>query len=277
MSILRAIGGFFVRIGRWIKNTAWVQPLLIVGGIFAIIFSIPYISNWVSSWFEGDSAGLKYYNAHKVSLEGAQNDGNNKSDANALFTYMRNDLRTPEDAKRWGEKFFVIFAQDDCKACEDIYKGFSTLESEWGTGEFALPEGESDLKPFKLYSVFIDTEADVNDETKNLFKEYFFNEYDSDFEEISASMQESAYARNEGGSSYTKDLESVFDVDGFKSPTIFLFDPSYREGVANQLAVNEVLFAVGGKDDKSGAYPMARTLYDCWYHLDVFSNSYEAK
>ena len=40
MVVLRAIGNFFARIGRWIRDTAWVQPLLIVGGIFAIIFSM---------------------------------------------------------------------------------------------------------------------------------------------------------------------------------------------------------------------------------------------
>ena len=40
MVVLRAIGGFFARIGRWIKETAWIQPLLIVGAIFAVIFAI---------------------------------------------------------------------------------------------------------------------------------------------------------------------------------------------------------------------------------------------
>ena len=39
MKILKAIGAFFARIWRWIKETAWVQPLLIVGAIFAIIFA----------------------------------------------------------------------------------------------------------------------------------------------------------------------------------------------------------------------------------------------
>ena len=57
MKVLRAIGRFFARIGRWIRDTAWIQPLLIVGGIFGIIFSIPYITNWVKSWFaEGNAA-----------------------------------------------------------------------------------------------------------------------------------------------------------------------------------------------------------------------------
>ena len=51
MKILRAIGHFFAKIGRWIANTAWVQPLLIVGGIFAIIFSIPYIKRGFENLF----------------------------------------------------------------------------------------------------------------------------------------------------------------------------------------------------------------------------------
>ena len=37
MIILKAIGAFFVKIWRWIKDTAWVQPLLIVGAIFAAL------------------------------------------------------------------------------------------------------------------------------------------------------------------------------------------------------------------------------------------------
>ena len=44
MNILRKIATPFVAIWRWIKETAWVQPLLIVGIIFAIIFSIPSIT-----------------------------------------------------------------------------------------------------------------------------------------------------------------------------------------------------------------------------------------
>ena len=67
MKILKAIGGFFVKIWRWIKETAWVQPLLIVGAIFAIIFSIPYFTEWINSIGIGSE---NYYSAHKVSLEG---------------------------------------------------------------------------------------------------------------------------------------------------------------------------------------------------------------
>ena len=68
MLILKAIGSFFVKIWRWIKDTAWVQPILIVGGIFALIFSIPYISEWVSS-AAGKTEGT-FYNKYSLSLEG---------------------------------------------------------------------------------------------------------------------------------------------------------------------------------------------------------------
>ena len=67
MVVLRAIGKFFARIGRWIKETAWVQPLLIVGGIFAIIFSIPYIVKGVSSWFDQKgTASENFYSKFQV-------------------------------------------------------------------------------------------------------------------------------------------------------------------------------------------------------------------
>jgi len=98
MVVLRAISGFFVKIGRWIKETAWIQPLLIVGGIFAIIFSIPYISNWVSSWFTDSNAASGFYKDYKVSLEGADK---GTSDADDLFKYMASDEKSASDKAKW--------------------------------------------------------------------------------------------------------------------------------------------------------------------------------
>ena len=50
MKVLKILATPFIAIWRWIKETAWVQPLLIVGLIFGIIFSIPSITSWVKSW-----------------------------------------------------------------------------------------------------------------------------------------------------------------------------------------------------------------------------------
>jgi len=270
MVVLRAIGGFFVKIGRWIKETAWIQPLLIVGGIFAIIFSIPYISNWVSSWFTDSNAASGFYKDYKVSLEGADK---GTSEADDLFKYMANDEKSASDKAKWGEKFFVTFVQEDCAGCESIYKGFDVLESNWNKGEFAK-EGSSES--YKMYTIFIDTTDTIDDETQNLFQKYFFDRVDYQFEEIIGVMQESNYVKNlTSSTSYLSDLQTLDDSEKFASPTIFLYDPSY-EGNNTQLGVSEVLFTVSGKNNESGSYPIARTLFDCWYHQDIFAANYQA-
>ena len=71
MVVLRAIGGFFARIGRWIKETAWIQPLLIVGAIFAVIFSIPHIIKGVSSWFDESDSANKFLTRYRLDLKDA--------------------------------------------------------------------------------------------------------------------------------------------------------------------------------------------------------------
>ena len=85
MVVLRAIGSFFAKIGRWIRDTAWVQPLLIVGGIFAIIFSIPYITKWVKTWGDSTSAYQKYYNKTSLSLK---NVDEGESEVDGIFQYL---------------------------------------------------------------------------------------------------------------------------------------------------------------------------------------------
>ena len=275
MVILRAIGAFFVKIGRWIKDTAWVQPLLIVGGIFAIIFSIPYISTWVSSWFSSTNEATAFYNSYKVSLSGCQNDTPN-SDANKLFDYMANYTPANDkdaDHKKWGEKFFVVFVQESCAGCEEIYKGFEVLKNEWGTGTFTAPEGKKNDE-FKLYTIFIDSEETINNETKNLFTDYFFNDYDAYFEDIMGIMQENYYSKR-AGDTYQSDLKTLDNIDDFATPTVFLFDPNDGD-YQTQLGISEVLFTVKGKNGGSGIYPLAYTLYDAWYHQDIFGANYEA-
>ena len=85
MGILRAIGRFFAKIGRWIRDTAWVQPLLIVGGIFAIIFSIPYIVDGVKAALDSGNASETFYYNHRLSLNGSEKE---ESDADKLIDYI---------------------------------------------------------------------------------------------------------------------------------------------------------------------------------------------
>lgn len=62
---MKKIGNFFAKIGQgikkgflglisWIKNTAWIQPLLIVGLIFGVILSIKPFISWVGGVLNPD-------------------------------------------------------------------------------------------------------------------------------------------------------------------------------------------------------------------------------
>ena len=85
MKVLRAIGGFFAKIGRWIANTAWIQPLLIVGGIFAVIFSIPYIKTAIeNAQIDNTDYDYEYYKSFSLNLE----EGNR---ADKLLGYLENE------------------------------------------------------------------------------------------------------------------------------------------------------------------------------------------
>ena len=56
--VLFAIGRFFRNIWRYIMTNAWIQPILIVALIFAIIFGltgIPALIDEVKSWFDDTS------------------------------------------------------------------------------------------------------------------------------------------------------------------------------------------------------------------------------
>ena len=276
MFILRAIGNFFVRIGRWIKNTAWIQPLLIVGGIFAIIFSIPYISKWVGSWFTSDTASEKYYSSKKISLKKAE-DGN--SDVDKLFSYLA-DPENSENAKakaKYGDKFFVTLVQDGCAGCDDRYGGFKTLEENWNKGEFTGLDGS-----FKLFTIYVD---DLNDGGENLF-ENVYNRPDVQemFEKAIEGLQDQdkhPYARNStSSSSYASDLENLIIPDEITTPTTFLIDFTEKGQEhakwTSKNGIREVLFSFEGTDGNDD-YAKARTLRNAWTNEDNQNNVFSTK
>ena len=274
MFILRAIGNFFVRIGRWIKNTAWIQPLLIVGGIFGIIFSIPYITKWVGTWFDSDTDAEVYYKKHKLSLSKAEV---HDSKVDHLFDYLK-EGKDSSYASTFGDKFFVTFVQEGCSSCEERYGGFETLQENWGKGEFAGLDGS-----FKLYTIFVD---DENDDNEKLFKEVFERpEVMNIFETAAADLQVKdthPYALNcANSSSYGTDLENLTNADEISTPTTFLIDftdnaPSWT----TENGIREVLFSfesTGGNDN----YARARTLRNAWSNNmsdvnNIFTPSYKA-
>ena len=271
MKVLSAIGGFFARIGRWIKETAWIQPLLIVGAIFAVIFAIPHIIDGVKGWFDESDAANKYFAKYQLSLENADQ-GRGESEVDALFTKLekRDEAALKAD---YGERFFVAFVQEDNAACKDLYGGFKMFQDKWADkkeGEFKGLSGE-----FKLITVYTDSVSE-NDESVNLFNEVWSNHI-SFFEDFGRSeyLANTYYAKNNNyntdkyintfvGSSDTKSCPMT-------APLVMYFDfttDNPVQPVQSQriIGLSDVLFSVEGSSDLE----KARTLRNCWSHKDIF-------
>ena len=274
MIILKAIGSFFAKIGRWIKETAWVQPLLIVGAIFAVIFSIPHIVNWVSSWFASGNEYETFYGRYQVSLNGAVE---HKSDADKLMQYLENrnnGTATSDEINKYGDQFFLTFYQSGCSGCEDTFPGFETLQANFNSGEFTVKEMSTGYKSsteFKYFTIKVDESTDDELTGSETSFDKLFDNYPDFFEEAVTSVEDRPYYHKQGGSSstYASLLEDINDINSFQTPTTFMIDFNYPE--ASEYGIVDIIFNFDGKDNKTTATALARTLIDCWNHVGVFS------
>ena len=265
MAILRAIGRFFAKIGRWIRDTAWVQPLLIVGAIFGLIFSIPQIVKFFNGINSNKgSEAVRWYTKNSISLNGAEN---NKSEVDELFAKIIDG--TAKD--KYGEKFFLSFVKKDCAVCEEQYKGYKILTSNWGKGEFSDVKNEK----FKIITVFIDKDKKIDDEYENLFK-YVWSNNTYLFENFTENYETSEYAQYKEYTSGCTSFANLYDSDSdgnfkIESPTTFLFDYTGSQWSWNGNSItglSEIMFSFPGEDETA----KARTLHDCWTHKGVFAD-----
>ena len=288
MKVLRAIGGFFAKIGRWIRDTAWVQPLLIVGGIFAIIFAIPSITKWVQSWFTSGDAATSFYKKNGyMSLTNGKADGTD-SDAYKLLSFIFADDadKSQADYNKYGDKFFVTFVEEGNATCESVYMGWEAAKKNWGSTAGFKEVKDKDgntvgtAGEFKLYTIFID---EVNDDDEKVFWKLMDNQFASEFAELS--ILENPYKANNSSISYESIANSgSTDISGsatFSSPTTLLFDKEFasKATVANGYSqindnykVAEIIFDVADKGSTGTNIGLARTIWDCWNHIGQFDN-----
>lgn len=291
--VLRAIGGFFAKIGRWIANTAWVQPLLIVGGIFAVIFSIPYIKSGIEGLQNSNTtdSNVTFYTSKAISLDGIE-EGNSKADR--LFKGLENNDAEAIKSE-FGEKFFVTFARKTCDACKSCVDGWKYFSSNWRT-----LESESN---YKLYTIMVDTKiTDKNSErydtyaAKLLFENYegFFSDVTAEFVDNkedyvfwkNLSTLDKSSAANSLVSSIEKLPDAADDVsgDGLDVPTTFLIDFSNnpdKEIISH--GVTEIFFNYTDNVTNNPLYTTTNKvtkgyfLRDAWNYKELFSKTYKAK
>ena len=228
MFVLKAIGRFFAKIGRWIRDTAWVQPLLIVGGIFAIIFSIPKIVEWVDNMNEESNAAQTFFENKIISSQGKEgklaegstldsylsileNKDNAYADKDAAYNAVNNVLEVNN------KQFFVIFV-DKSATCDTLYKGLNYLKNNWENDEF-----KSTLKgSFTYRTIYVDA-VDKYDESTKLFENAYSRH---NFENFAADLYSTQFAENKN---YDQDAGDHYDslatsASGFSAGTVLYFD-----------------------------------------------------
>ena len=277
MVVLRAIGGFFARIGRWIKETAWIQPLLIVGAIFAVIFSIPHIIKGVSSWFDESDSANKFLTRYRLDLKDANvvPDGKyvGKSKVDEFLTYVE-DGETEKIKTTYGERFFVAFVKDDSSS-KDLYGGLKTFKDKWAAKDQEFVGINKDLLKgdFRLHTIYVDSTTTVDGEEINLFDEVWTNHYTL-FETMATSnyLETTYYAMNHSYkvSDYEKAFTSTnLDACPMNTPLVMYFDFSADNPLKDNQKVaglSDVIFTVEGTSDLE----RARTLKNCWAHTEKF-------
>ena len=171
MNILRKIATPFVAIWRWIKETAWVQPLLIVGIIFAIIFSIPSITKGIQGLINQSDSDLAYFEDNELSMEGTRiGEWNSEVDnffanfEDAQTSWANGDKETAKELlseySNGNDRFFLFFVQDSCDGCGNLKTGLEYLNDNWDT---YMPETDSkgvEVPPMSFVSIVPNREFD---------------------------------------------------------------------------------------------------------------------
>lgn len=104
--VFTMIGHFFRNIWRYIMTNAWVQPILIVALIFAIIFGltgIPGLIEKVKGWFD-DSTDSRIKRKYSETI----------------------DIDEFYELYDGNKSFVIVFGEDDCANCKTLYKTINT-------------------------------------------------------------------------------------------------------------------------------------------------------
>lgn len=92
---MKSTENFMTKSKKFVNDNAWLQPLLLVGAIFVVIFSLQEIPGWIDSIGEWLNIG-----------------GSTQLTA-ATFDSVREKVDANED-------LIIIFTQDGCSACEQF-------------------------------------------------------------------------------------------------------------------------------------------------------------
>lgn len=273
MNVLKKLGTPFVALWRWIKETAWVQPLLIVGVIFAIIFSIPSITSWVQSWDFGDDK-YNWLENKQLSLEGITDEKIDGEAARFLSTFeeaqslWKNNEKDEarEKMKSYtgdADKLFLYFVQEN-DASDNINEANKYLVEEARKDKVTSKVDDYKGGNFQYRTIFTDQVIEDKDgeyiyESHTAF-EYLLKsrEFESFYSTIYNAYQNTPYYQNiindkvDGVQldSYQSSINSLRTTTNPSAPTLFIIDLTNND---NENIISNIVFSIEGSNKHSRA------------------------
>lgn len=233
--VFTAIGHFFRNIWRYIMTNAWIQPILIVALIFAIIFGLTGIPK-VIDYFEGlfdSSTDSKIKKQKKIDYD--------------EFMEMYNN----------NETFFIVFGGDECMDCKTLYKNINTYMDD---------EEHKEIVDSKIYFMNVtDLIEDVNDDIEK-YGDIKFADEGENFKKLEtlANLLHSGYAdilKSWTNTDYSE-YESYGKTEaayGIMTPTTAFF--TSKEGAEHSEMFNMVV----GQWSYTQGYSDINRLFECWH------------
>lgn len=284
MKFFRKLATPFIAIGRWIKETAWVQPLLIVGVLFAIIFSIPSISKAIKD--ANAETDVEWYTAKQLKLDDVATKESQVNEfleeyINAQEAWSKgNNDEAKNIMKKYSEseKFVLFFVQSDCQACEDTQEACEYVIDNWD----ALINNEEgkEYQPFEYQSIICDQEIeDKKEYEKRKPFDYLYgdgNWFQFIYDAIDAGTHSNYYRFGKEATTIQNNLNSIIQADSssasfssnFQTPMIVEFNLNSEENKTEYI-ISNIIFKLDGDD----VYARSEFLVNMWKNKGVFSDN----
>lgn len=294
MNFLKKLGTPFVALWRWIKETAWVQPLLIVGVIFAIIFSIPYITSGIQNLINSTESDLKYFENHMLSLEGCKNNEGN-SQAEKFFdnfeaaqeAWNNEDKETARDLLdqyNSEDRFFLFLVQEECTGCSNVRDGLEYLTDNWdllvNSGDSSNPTAPSlSWQSINVKETY-DSDDYYSDNNTTPIQELTYTGSYYYFYRIAMTVASTTdyyhniTIANEGdvvdtqNAVYTNTEGLINPTSGMQTPTCILID--LTDSNDSPYLITSIFYSLAGSDE----YGYADFLKDAWKSEGIFGSDY---
>lgn len=142
---MKKIGNLFSRMWQWLKDTAWIQVILIVGGLITIILCIPPVVSAISDAIE-NSKQTNFYTKHRITYD--------------KYLDLQKEQAAGED-----NQYIVVFYDENCSHCNAIEKHVEAFYKTY--------------KDETIYTIDVGDDDYITDDQKNILIDVYAPVYDN--------------------------------------------------------------------------------------------------